>query len=477
MPTPCPLLPLAALAAVLPARPPAHTVQVADLNANPTVRVALTRCCGAWSLKIGARPGARLLDAVGQERASGAGPWRIQATARGAACFDGAGKLLGVAAPGAEWRLEPEDMAAELAICRPFGAPRRYRGALDIAEQGGRLRAVNEIAVETYLRGVVASEMGRRAPAEALKAQAVASRTYAMYSIGRWAAQGYDLRDTVDSQVYLGVAGEMPESDSAVAATQGAILTEAGAPIPAYFCADCGGTTEAVSEGQATIASATDTDAAPHHTSWSLRITPERLAALLARCPRARAAGTLAGIEVADRDSSGRVTSLKLTWQPSARSIGVGAAGLRARQPHVSEPDSAQAIAVRGIYAARGLYGGRRAALHRPRLQDAPTAQAPALQTGAITGNMLRELLGIDTLRSTLFSVRRGADGAFVIDGRGWGHGKGMCQVGAIALAATAGYDYRRILERYYAGATLTRLHYLDPEQDDSTPAQPPAAP
>ena len=73
-----------------------------------------------------------------------------------------------------------------------------------------------------------------------------------------------------------------------------------------------------------------------------------------------------------------------------------------------------------------------------------------------INANTLRMLLGVDTLRSTLFTVRHDASGAFVFEGRGWGHGRGMCRVGAMALAAPPyNEDFRTILLHYYAGATL----------------------
>ena len=85
------------------------------------------------------------------------------------------------------------------------------------------------------------------------------------------------------------------------------------------------------------------------------------------------------------------------------------------------------------------------------------------LPPGAITrdlpANTLRTLLGTEALRSTLFTIHRTAEGSFVVEGRGWGHGRGLCQVGAMALAAAPrSLDFRAILRRYYAGATLAPL-------------------
>ena len=89
------------------------------------------------------------------------------------------------------------------------------------------------------------AEMGRRSPTEqeALRAQAIVSRTFALRNLGRWRAQGFDLYATVADQVYGGAATETPEGRAAVEATRGRILTYGGAPIDAFFYSTCGGRT------------------------------------------------------------------------------------------------------------------------------------------------------------------------------------------------------------------------------------------
>ena len=84
---------------------------------------------------------------------------------------------------------------------------------------------------------------------------------------------------------------------------------------------------------------------------------------------------------------------------------------------------------------------------------------------GEISGNALRSLLGVNTLKSTLFIVEKNESGNFIFTGRGWGHGHGLCQTGAMALAAGPfHYDFRAILARYYPAATVGQLLYLEPE-------------
>ena len=122
----------------------------------------------------------------------------------------------------------------------------RYRGRMELFPNAqGRLTLVNTLDLETYLRGVVPREMGAwEFPAlEALKAQAVAARTYAFSNLGKRAKDGFDLVDTVADQVYGGRDGEQALTDRAVAETAGLIATYGGRPIQALFMATAGGAT------------------------------------------------------------------------------------------------------------------------------------------------------------------------------------------------------------------------------------------
>lgn len=130
--------------------------------------------------------------------------------------------------------------AIELASSQPmvlFGAG-SYRGVLRLTGAG----VVNEVPLETYLRGVVAREVPAEWPREAVRAQAVAARTYAVFERGNVSAsREYDLCDTAACQVYQGASGEHPGSDAAIAATAGQVLTYVGEPIFAQFSASNGG--------------------------------------------------------------------------------------------------------------------------------------------------------------------------------------------------------------------------------------------
>ena len=144
-------------------------------------------------------------------------------------------RLLALPAPGALLQLEGKT----------------YRGAIELrVDTSGRLRAVNWVELESYLRAVVPSELGPEVwpQLEALKAQAVAARTYALANVQQFDEDGYDICATPRCQMYGGAAAEHPLSDRAVSETRGEIAIWQGKPIDALYTATCGGHTEDAKE-------------------------------------------------------------------------------------------------------------------------------------------------------------------------------------------------------------------------------------
>jgi stage II sporulation protein D len=124
---------------------------------------------------------------------------------------------------------------------------RPYRGRIEVfTNLRGSLTVVNELGLEDYVRGVVANELspGGYPAIEALKAQAIAARTYALKNRGQFLAQGFDILPTTRSQVYRGLTSENPLSTRAVDETRGIVATFAGEPINALYTSTCGGRTE-----------------------------------------------------------------------------------------------------------------------------------------------------------------------------------------------------------------------------------------
>ncbi len=123
---------------------------------------------------------------------------------------------------------------------------RLYRGSLQVSAQVSFLRVVNVVALEGYLQGVVAGEMPHSWPAEALKAQAVAARSYALANLVK--GKPFDLYSDVRSQVYLGVAGEKPTTTDAVRETAGEVALYGGNVASTLYFSSSGGRTASAAD-------------------------------------------------------------------------------------------------------------------------------------------------------------------------------------------------------------------------------------
>jgi peptidoglycan hydrolase-like amidase len=152
--------------------------------------------------------------------------------------LDGGAML--VVPPGTRVRIEPAGAPLEI-------ENRAYRGALEaIGNARHTVTIVNELPLEEYLRGVVPNELSPAAfgQIEALKAQAVAARTYIQRNLGQYKDEGYDVCATDTCQVYLGARTEDPLATQAVLDTRGIVATYDGKPINALYSSTCGGRTE-----------------------------------------------------------------------------------------------------------------------------------------------------------------------------------------------------------------------------------------
>lgn len=299
-----------------------------------------------------------------------------------------------------------EKLRGEVLTIRPSGAGelaldgRRYRGALELRHKGGGLTAVNIVPVDDYLLSVVPEEMPVDWPAEAIKAQSVAARSFAFASRGRHASEGYDLCTTTHCQLYTGTAAEKSASNAAIKATRGEVLTYGGKPIEALFHTDSGGMTENSEDVWGShvpyLRAAKDTPAKTM--PWTKTISRADLERKLAAKGhdigkvRSLALSPLAiGRAAKDRTASGRVKTMTVT----------------------------------------GTKG-----------------------TATLSGTTWRSLLG---LKSTLFDVKLTKD-AVTFTGYGSGHGLGISQWGAERMAAK-GASYAEILHHYYTGTKMQQLY------------------
>jgi stage II sporulation protein D len=299
---------------------------------------------------------------------------------------------------------------------------RPYRGALEMvpADDDGRLLVLNLIHVEEYLKGVVPAEIGKLTgqELEALKAQAVAARTYSLSRLGQYAERGYDLEATVADQVYKGAGGEDPLASRAVELTRGEVLVSQGKLISAYYHSNSGGMTEDVEKvwdvpRESYLVPVEDESCCSWSETfaWQENWTKETLQRNLRAFLRVSAAlpegefGNLLNLQIAGRSPSGRVEVLKVTTDT-------------------------------GTYRIRG-----------DRIRW-------ALRKGSRSESILP---------STCFDlvIERDTNGDIrqvKAQGRGNGHGVGMCQIGAIGMARK-GHVYQDILKLYYSDAQMIKCY------------------
>lgn len=276
---------------------------------------------------------------------------------------------------------------------------RRYRGAmLAFTDREGGLAVVNELDIEEYLASVVPCEIGpiNDATFEAVKAQAVAARSFTLTRLEARKGLGHSLFDTYRrDQEYKGAGAEVELARQAVRETAGEVLLWQGAPLEALYHANCGGMTAPGSN--AALRSVRDTPGGRagrawcgdgRHYSWTLSLGREEFERKLAVAAGQGRRVRVRGVRV-ERDESGRARRLNFTSDKGSFSIG---------------------------------------------------------------SSDFRFGIG---LKSTLFEVELGTR-TVKFTGRGWGHGVGLCQEGAVAMAR-AGKDHRAILGHYYPAATIGR--------------------
>ena len=325
----------------------------------------------------------------------------------------------------------------------PLGAA-QYRGRLRVVPLGDRLQVVNFIGLESYLPSVVGSEMPAQWPLAALRAQAIAARTYAMAQ--RRPGQLFDLQATVASQVYKGVGAETTSTRQAVAQTNGQVLLYRGRLIDAVFHSCSGGSTENSGEiwnrQLPYLTSVPDFDQFSPVRNWSKSFEPQELRRAFVEIDGVTA------IEPLVTSTSGRIRQARVTG-PGGQLVVSGAElrrrlGLRSTlvrfQPLAPAKPQEMAIAVAPASDAVEPATAEPAPAPRPspgfrfRLPPPPPPLPPA---AGLSG-----------------SVQPAAAPTLMAIGHGFGHGVGMSQWGAYGMALR-GKSHAEILRHYYQGAEL----------------------
>lgn len=268
----------------------------------------------------------------------------------------------------------------------------RVHGGIEILRTDAGLAVINRVPLEPYVAGTLGREIYSSWEPAALRAQAVVTRTYALHRAERATGPWHLTADTA-GQVYGGADAETPSVVAATRETRGEWLAYRGAPILAAFHSASGGKTASAAEvwGQGVpYLVSVDVDGEEDSPDTYWRASVSRSTLGRALVPLGIDVGTVHDVQVIERSPSGR-----------ARTVQVRGRGGEARLP----------------------------------------------------ARRLREALGMDVIRSTLFQTRS-TDQGVVIAGSGHGHGVGMSQWGAQAMAKR-GVDYRRILTHFFPGTTL----------------------
>ena len=271
---------------------------------------------------------------------------------------------------------------------------RRFRGDIQLVKKdNSHLLAINQIDLEDYVKGILYHESSHYWPMEALKAQAVACRTYALYQMQKNKLKDFDLTSDIYSQVYGGRTSERYRTNRAVLETGGEMLLYQGKIFPAYYHATCAGFTEDASwlwniDVPALKGVACKFCKDSPHFNWHEVLTLDELKEKLGSS--GYNIKKIKNIIILGHNISGRITDLKIT-------------------------------------------------------SDNGNLVIPAKD--------FRNIIGPNVIRSTNFNV--GVVGNDVVfEGIGWGHGVGLCQWGAYFMAKQ-GYNYKQILEYYYPGSEI----------------------
>jgi stage II sporulation protein D len=278
---------------------------------------------------------------------------------------------------------------------------RWYRGRAVLVPTGQGLTAVNYVDIERYLYSVLGGEMNGNWPQEALKAQAVAARTYALYQRERTRSGVFDVGDTTRWQVYRGVQDESSGTQMAVNATEGQVLTYQGRLIEAVFHSSAGGYTdnseEIWSEARPYLRAVPDFDQGAPVYQWRKTFTPAQLSSLIPGI------GEIRAFEPQQVTTGGRV----------------------------------KRMLVKGSQGTQTIEGDR--------MRDLLDLRSTKFAVKPIYGKLASK------------NAPQAVPASFEVDGNGFGHGLGLSQYGAYNLAKE-GKNYQTIVLHYFSSTQLSRI-------------------
>ncbi len=299
---------------------------------------------------------------------------------------------------------------------------RKYRGQIIVKAKKNRLIVINRLDIEDYLKGVLPLEMGASFPLEALKAQAVIARTYALSHIARHSRDGFDLCDTQHCQVYGGVNVEKSITNKAVKQTKGVVLKYKGKYINAVYSASCGGMTATADEVWGKKLPYFTVKKDPYclkykASYWKTSFTDKALAKTM-KSYGLNIGDRVKDIKIISRTKSGRVKYLKIIGNKDSVTV------------YISD--------------FRKFIGYSKVLSRLFSIDKKKYRRYVKTDSTDYLGNLIQK------------KVNAGGGTLFILNGKGFGHGVGLCQWGAYGMAKK-GKNWRQILRFYYKSVVLKK--------------------
>ncbi len=342
-----------------------------------------------------------------------------------------------------------QDTKEEVSVVNVEGT--YYRGGITAKRlSNSDMTVINTLPLEEYLYGVIPGEMPVSWPIEALKAQAVAARGFALSNFNKYEEFDFNLCNTVNSQVYKGYSVEKSNSNRAVDETKGKVVTYRGKIIEHYYHSNSGGQTENSENVWSTplpyIKGVTDEFSldSPHST-WSVVFTADEIKSALEK--HNIDIGDVLGIEVTSLSNNGRVLSLTmygtkgeevLEKQKSRTVLGLKSNyfSVDSNNANNSNNDSEISAVSGNSYEVKSINLKDKYIITADGMYEIESSNEISIFNGEEYKTIKEE------------SANLPAD-TFIINGKGYGHGLGMSQYGAKKMAQL-GYKYDEILKHYY---------------------------
>ena len=371
----------------------------------------------------------------------------------------------------------------------------KYRGRLVFVRAASGFTVVNELDIENYVRGILKMEMSADWPQEALKAQAILARTYAVKNRGKFAKRGYDFDAGENSQVYRGVNAEAPSTDKAVAQTAGMILAWNGEAADVFYHSDSGGATADISHvwGSSRPYLRVRQEAVNYtspNSTWQATLSQAQVTSILSNMKQN--VGGVQSIAIALVDEAGRAVQLKVTGDRGAANVkahdfrmAAGPRGIKSTNFQIARSGgTAQPIQ---NAASAGTATSSAAASATPSAKPSKDDLIEMTRAGVFTSVELIDMLthpekreeykaiGYERMKErggvppsetpnpepalpkpTPSPMPKTGSGDFIFTGKGWGHGVGLSQWGAKAMA-DKGMKCEEILGHYFPGTKISK--------------------